>query len=788
MLNSNIERTRKQVGKIKHRFSENYNVFISLLGLSGMLLYVPFTANEQAINFISIGNNETTTEASKHIALMDTIIFYPILFLLIISIFTLTILKIKGKKIPHYERWLTYLALGVTVTGAIGQYSKILYGPYLLLFLVLFFKKQLTKYWQKIKPTILKWSKAKWIRWITSHLKWTKKLLPHLCYWLIVFINVIWIFKSNLGQRAIDIAKIRLFWINVLLILLVFYGLRGITRRFWGPALFTSVFFNLFYLCDIVMDKMRNDAIVPSQLTMLRSVRNLASMVSPMILITIGTCIIAVIYLSRLLADLYPMPKPRWYQQILALVLAVSAYSTTLFWNQPKLPIATFMSSQLYDNRQFYNQAWGAKINGPWIQFLNNVDIQVMKKPNGYSKAKMQQIAKRYQHLSQQMNVSRPNHLNDFTVIYNLSESFADPKRVPTVSYSGKPIRHIQAIQKQSATSGLMMSSGYGGGTANMEYMTLTSMPTANLEPTLATPYTQIVPYHKHDYSVANGFSHTTAIHPYNNSMYDRAIDYPKLGIHRFYNISNKKYPIKHQHLIENNPYLSDQTAYRNVEDQLKRCQGPQFINLVTMQNHVPWNDKYEHTSKWNANAGYGTDENILAQYIQGINYTDQAVQHFYENINNDSRPIVWVFYGDHLPGLYQNPMEKDGLKLHQTDYFIYLNPAARAKVKGNNQVNKIVDPNEFTAQVLNLTNSKVKPFQALQVQALAKLPVKVMHTNINTTNQYSGNLQWINPKNGKIINHPKFSQKQKELWQDYKLIQYDQCAGKHYLPTSFFK
>lgn len=206
------------------------------------------------------------------------------------------------------------------------------------------------------------------------------------------------------------------------------------------------------------------------------------------------------------------------------------------------------------------------------------------------------------------------------------------------------------------------------------------------------------------------------------------------------------------------------------------------------MQNHVPWNDKYEDTSKWNANAGYGTDENILAQYIQGINYTDQAVQHFYENINNDSRPIVWVFYGDHLPGLYQNPMEKDGLKLHQTDYFIYLNPAARAKIKGNNQVNKIVDPNEFTAQVLNLTNSKVKPFQALQVQALAKLPVKVMHTNINTTNQYSGNLQWINPKNGKIINHPKFNQKQKELWHDYKLIQYDQCAGKHYLPTNFFK
>lgn len=782
---------RKDFSKVgnstKHRFLENYTMFISLLALSGMLIYVPFSANNQPVNFISINNNETTTQVSQHIALINTIIFYPLLLLFISIIFGATVLKLKNKDIKYYERIVTYSSLVISVMGFISQYSKFLYGPYLLLFLVLFFKKQILRIKQKLTPVSNKIKKTKVVQWILSHPLKLTNLMPHICYWMLVFLDTLWIFKANLGNGTMDVFRIKLFWVNILLVLLIFYALRAITREFWGPALFTTVATSLFYLFDVVIDKMRNDAIVPSQLAMIKSVKSLASMVSPIILITVGISVVLIIYLSRLLSTIYPIKKPRWYNQIISLILAISAFGSTFYWNQPKLPIADFMSNQLGDNRQFYNQAWGAKINGPLIQFLNNVDIQTMKMPAGYSKNEMQKVAKRYQREKEVINKSRKNKINDFTVIYNLSESFADPKRVPTVSYKGNPISHIQQLKKENQ-SGIMLSSGYGGGTANMEYMTLTSMPTANLEPTLATPYTQIVPLYKHTYSIADQFTHTSAIHPYNNTMYDRTIDYPKLGIHTFYNIENKKHPIKHQTLIENNPYLSDQTAYENVEDQLRRCQKPQFINLVTMQNHTPWDNKYSKADKWDATAGYGTDENVLNQYLQGINYTDQAVNRFYKIINKSDKPIVWIFYGDHLPGMYQNPMSQDGLLLHQTDYFIYLNPAAKAKVEKQQIKNKYVDPNEFTAETLKLTNSKVTSFQAMQTLALEKLPVKVMRTNVNTTNQYSGNLQWINPTNGKIITHPKFNKQQKQLWHDYKLIQYDQCAGKHYLPESFFK
>ncbi len=47
---------------------------------------------------------------------------------------------------------------------------------------------------------------------------------------------------------------------------------------------------------------------------------------------------------------------------------------------------------------------------------------------------------------------------------------------------------------KENTTSGYMLSSGYGGGTANLEYMGLTGMSMANFDSSLSSPYQQLVP------------------------------------------------------------------------------------------------------------------------------------------------------------------------------------------------------------------------------------------------------------------------------------------------------
>lgn len=44
---------------------------------------------------------------------------------------------------------------------------------------------------------------------------------------------------------------------------------------------------------------------------------------------------------------------------------------------------------------------------------------------------------------------------------------------------------------------------------------------------------------------------------------------------------------------LENNPYISDQAAYQEVTTLLKEKEQPQFIHLVTMQTHMPYENKY---------------------------------------------------------------------------------------------------------------------------------------------------------------------------------------------------
>lgn len=124
---------------------------------------------------------------------------------------------------------------------------------------------------------------------------------------------------------------------------------------------------------------------------------------------------------------------------------------------------------------------------------MNNIDVTVMEKPAGYSRARMEKIVKEYQVVAREINKDRKNSLSSQTIMFNLSESFSNPKRVPGVKIKGNPIPYILSLKK-TTTSGLMMSSGYGGGTANMEYMTLTGLATANFSSTMQTPFSQLVP------------------------------------------------------------------------------------------------------------------------------------------------------------------------------------------------------------------------------------------------------------------------------------------------------
>lgn len=574
--------------------------------------------------------------------------------------------------------------------------------------------------------------------------------------------------------------KQSMLWLTTLLIFLTFKALQALTNRYWLSLLVTGMSNIIWIIANIQKMNLRNEPILPSELAMIDDLDSLLKMIDYHLLIYSGIAIAVVIVAIVVLEHRYRAQRLTWPWRIFWLILAVCAFGSSAFWNHHGSRMQTIMAG-LDDQPHFIHQAVGAKQNGPTVQFLNNVDITVMTRPHGYSKAAMERISREYNQTARQINATRTDQLKDQTIIFNLSESFANPDRVPGVTLKANPIPRIDHIKKQT-TSGIMISSGYGGGTADMEYMSLTGFAMCNFAQTLSTPYTQLVPYLKHNPTIVQSFKYAAAIHPYSKKFYDRGTDYPKFGFKKFSYLGSKQYPIRHQKKIDRNTYMSDQTAYANTLDQLKAHHGAQFINLVTMQNHLPYNNLYNGINRFHATVGDGTDPAQVENYAMGIHYTDAAVDHFIKEISKLNRPITLVFYGDHLPGIYRNSMKKDGLKLHETDYFIYSNPAAqRQGARKLTRSTHYVGPNDFIAMAAEQTNSRVTPYQALLTRLYHELPAYALSTQQNGTNSFNSAPEYVNQQ-GKVVNYNSFTKKQKNLWHDYQLVQYDITAGHHYL------
>lgn len=566
---------------------------------------------------------------------------------------------------------------------------------------------------------------------------------------------------------------------TAILIWLLFKVVQSVTGKYWLSLGLTAGLMVVFFIADHIKLGLRDEPILPSDVTSVQTYGEILKFVSGGVVVAGGIGLILIICLGLFFDHKIPVSSPSWKRRLLWAVLTVCFFGSSTLWNHTNSRISTFISG-LGNEPLFYSQLAGAHQNGPIIQFMNNIDITIMEQPAGYSEARMEAIAKRYQKKAAEINQNRQNNLSSQTIVFNLSESFANPKRVPGLKMKGNPIPYILSLKK-ATTSGLMMSSDYGGGTANIEYMTLTGLAMVNFSATMQAPYTQLVPRLTQNWTFNQLFKYAVGIHPYEGTFYSRIGNYAKFGFNRFYYLGSK-YKVIHQKTVENKKaYLSDETAYANALKQLRGDKNGTFINLITMQNHLPYStDKYDDYAKWlPIKVSAGTDRNEVAAYTTGLTYTDKAVKKFIKEINKIQKPITVVFYGDHLPGIYNNSMAKDGTKLHQTDYFIYSNTYAQKHgARTLTDHTKVVSPNDFIAMVAEQTNSKVTPYLALLTAVYQDLPAVSVNTGQGNTN---ATVQFTNDK-GQIVKENQLTKKQKQLWQDYKLVQYDLTAGKQYL------
>ncbi|MCI1219115.1 MAG: LTA synthase family protein [Bifidobacterium sp.] len=455
---------------------------------------------------------------------------------------------------------------------------------------------------------------------------------------------------------------------------------------------------------------------------------------------------------------------------------------------------STRWAASLGDKPQLWN-GWGdAAANGPMMTLLRLAHTKIMDRPTDYSESTMRAIAKRYASDAKTINATRDASLTDSTLIVLLSESFSDPTRVPGVSFNEDPMPQIRAI-KNSTTSGYMLSPGYGGGTANIEYQALTGLSMANYSSSLSVAYQQLVPKERWTptfnqlWNSRYGAQGSQAIHTYMNNMYFRNSNYKKFGFYKFWALNGPD-KITGCTKIDRSWYVSDQCTYDNVIQRLSNSTvDNQFLQVVTMQNHLPYNDWYDNNqfkADDTSSNLTGTERANVETYAKGVHYTDQATADFLNQLNKLNRPVTLVFYGDHLPGIYPSAYaNKDNvLGLHETDYFIWSNAASASHTtKLPDDTSQYTSSNYFLAQTAQHMNAKVSPYLAFLSAMHEQIPALSVPASSGNSHEKPVYLD----ATGREIDTTSMSAQARSMLHDYQLIQYDISTGKNYLKDTDF-
>ena len=548
--------------------------------------------------------------------------------------------------------------------------------------------------------------------------------------------------------------------------------------------LFVGIFRNwrismgiLFSLATIVMyintEKMasRNTPFLPEDLAMSGEAGGLASMINfgrfSNMLFMIVVIIIITIIVNKISKKIWHFKFSKKQKIAIFIPQIALILICAHFLNLYTLEIrnlsgkGTFIKVEnLETSIDFTDQAYNYRTNGFILATISNLQTKTQKQPEGYSKEAVQKIVQKYQKIAEENNKNRKKLSDEkVNVVYVMSESFIDPKLGKHLyDYGNKePIPYTQEIKK-SQSSGWAASSEYGGGTANVEFEALTGLSNFFLN---SIPYTSIVSTNKDTPSIVKNFNEngykTIAMHPYNRNMYRREVVYPNLGFQEYKSADN----FKNNSKIDNSKYISDESAFNEVLAELKNSQKPKFIHLVTMQNHMPYEENAYSEHNFSVNAKNGANpENAktIQAYLEGISHSDKAMKNFLSEIKKLNEKTIVVFWGDHWPGIYGEMFEKELNKndIRRTPLFVYSNFEKEKKDLGTSSLiyNQILALNSF--------DSKLSAFQYLLSDLREKYPA--------LTKQFVK------------------TDEKSDILKDFEIIEYDILSGNKYSLGDFYK
>lgn len=331
-----------------------------------------------------------------------------------------------------------------------------------------------------------------------------------------------------------------------------------------------------------------------------------------------------------------------------ALVLAVFVAVPSVFnpvcavfgvENQP-------LSSDL-DGGEFDNNNLIASL----VVSANNQVASMVKKPDGYSQEAVQNLMAI---AGEETSGLRPN------VIFLMSESFADFRRISGVEVPEGTYDAFDAAAALSFVGDTVMPT-FGGHTVRTEFELMFGLPVRSLNdaPIPHKLLDKDVPHGTFAQAYKELGYHTTYMHPFSSTFYDRDEFYETYGFDTL--LFEEQMPgIAHYRT-----YTDDAAVLDMVRQQMEDTAGPDYIYVTTMQNHQPYLEE-------------GKRE--LEVYLDGVRHSAEALLALIQWLETQEEPTVLVFVGDHYPSftsgddIYQTLPAAERAKLYDQPYLVYAN------------------------------------------------------------------------------------------------------------------
>ena len=454
-----------------------------------------------------------------------------------------------------------------------------------------------------------------------------------------------WISQGSFVDAWSWMGKARVQFANsAMLIFLVLLALYLLTRRAYIAVLLTHLLLIVLAGVNYYKIELRNEPLLPWDLGIAGEAAEIMpsidiSITVPVVVAVVFTLVMTVLLIVRRVRRHKPRVKV-WATLSLGVMTLLGAYCfcTFVFFN------SQYISSHGISENQF-EQVKNYQQNGVITSFMMNLRYITPQKPSNYNEENVEQVLDSVEKSG--ASEEKPN------IILIMNEAFADVTMFENVTYDQDILPTINWL-REDYMSGFLLTSQFGGGTANSEFEVLTGNTMATL-PSGCTPYQQFLANQTLEaypsYLRSIGYS-TVAIHSFGRQFWSRDKVYKNIGFDKFVSSADFVNPQRYRTFISD-----EETVNRIIQEYEENKQtGKPFFNFtVTMQNHASYqSSQYDesHLVGVESDTLSDTMKDRLAAYATGIRDADQALRTLIRYFQWEGEPTVIIMFGDHLGNL----------------------------------------------------------------------------------------------------------------------------------------